>query len=155
MSTTTNIIAKQKQANYNAGATSGDVDSAVDDLNGVLITFKVGESTNANIVNTDLDAVMPFAATVDKMYYVPHFAVADTATDEILLTLSCNGNACASYNSNASADGALAAQAIHTATITAANASIAAGEKLNLAMTAEDPTNNSPHGTVTVFLKRA
>lgn len=155
MSDVTNVIAKQKQMYYNAGTNASNVDSAVESLNDQIVTIRIGESTNGNVVDSaNLHVVAPYACKVQSAYYVPNFAIADTDTDEILITLSCNGNAIGTYNSNASGDGALAAAEIHTVTLTAANVALAAGEKLSVAFTAEDATNNSPYGIVTALLRR-
>ena len=155
MSDITNVITKQKQFFYNAGVNSSNVDAAVDSLNDQLIVVTVGDAVNTNTVNTAaVGAVAPFACKLQSAYYVPNYAIANTATDEVLITVSCNGSTAATYNSNASADGALAAGAIHTMSVTAANSALAAGEKINIAMTAEDATNNNPYGVVTFLLRR-
>lgn len=155
MSDITNVITKQKQMYYNAGVNSTNVGDAVESLSDQAVSISYGSVNFADYTNTaNVAVVAPFAAKLKAAYFVTDAAVLNTAADEILMTISCNGNAAGTYNSNASADGALAAGGIHTFSLTAANAAVAAGEKITIAATAETVANQAPYGILTFLLQR-
>ena len=157
MSVTTNVVTKRKQAYYNAGANSAVVDTAVEEIDDIVITVRVpfftsADGNAANGVNDSTTLTLPVATKLAGGKYACTTALANTGTDTVLITVSCNGSAAALVNSDIIDN--VAANGTTNFVVTEANAALAADETCHLAFTMEDVANNPVDGVVTLQFRR-
>lgn len=155
MSTTTNIVTKQKQANYNAGANSSDVDSAVEALHYEIVNVKLPSGNDGNAAsaaaNSSISFTLPFAATLTSAYMSSINAIDNAIADTIFVNVSVNGVSSIAFDSDAT-DG-IAANGIATLTVTEAD--LDAGETVLVAYAQQTPANNYVDGVLQLVFKRA
>jgi hypothetical protein len=134
-----NVIVKFKQLFYNAGANSAVVNDAVD---GIMDTDYVATVSGAtNMANAAVTIIPSKDIQLISCKMVPRTAILNTAADDIVVSIKTNGVTVGTYNSNATASGAVAADAIHTISINTTNSFVDAGEKLSVVYTLADTQN--------------
>lgn len=158
MSVTTNVVAKFKQLFHNAGTTSNAVSDAVDALNDFYITVQLPVGYDGNTAAAAANAAVTVPVFADSKLLGAKLsattAMTNTAGDDVVLTVATNGVTVCTYNSNAAATGAIAANGVSNLTVTTTNSFVDAGEKILVAYAMADNTNNYLNGTLTLQLRR-
>jgi DNA/RNA-binding domain of Phe-tRNA-synthetase-like protein len=158
MSVTTNIVAKFKQLFYNAGDNSNAVSDAVEQFNDFFIAVQVPAEPAGNAyaaaANGSVALTVPYNAKLVGCNICTTPAVTNATGDDIVITVTTNGATAATYNSNASAQGAISANSVGAFSVNTVNSFIDAGEVCKLAYTMADNTNNYLNGVVTITFRR-
>lgn len=160
MSVATNIVTKLKQLAYNAGSNSNSVDTAVDQLMDYRIAIAVptaagmmgGANLNAQANDTAVLAIDANSKLVGCNFSAAT-ATTNTAADDIVITVRTNGATAATYNSNAAAQGACAANGVVAFSVNTTNSFVDAGESITITYTMADVTNNYLDGTILLTLR--
>jgi hypothetical protein len=158
MSVTTNIVAKFKQLFHAAGANSNSVSDAIDALNDFYIDLKIPNGFDGNAASAAANASVTVPVFVDAKLIGAKLstttAIANTTGDDVVITVATNGVTVATFNSNAAVSGAVAANGVANITVTTTNSFVDAGEKILVAYTMGDVTNNYPNGILSLQLRR-
>jgi hypothetical protein len=160
MSVTTNVIAKFKQLFYNSGTTPDLVDTAVEAMNDYFYTVKLPNGADGNSAVTAANSAVTIPVFVDSKLIAAKLscdkdkAILNTAADDIVVTIATNGVTVSTFNSNAAATGAVAANATVNLTVNTVNSFVDAGENILVAYTMADNTNNTPNAIISLQLRR-
>jgi hypothetical protein len=154
MSVASNVLTKMKQLWYNTGANSEVVATAVDNYHGCILSCRLPNGADGALVNAAANGsvvmTVPFDARLMTASYTPTTATTEVAGDDVIITVSTNGVAAASYNSNAAAQGEAAVNAGMALSMTTVNSYIDAGEVLLVAYTMADVSDNYLDGILTM-----
>lgn len=159
MSVTTNILTKWKEFFYNTGSSEIAVSNAVTNFHSTTLSVKLPTGTDGNTAaaaaNGSLVLTVPVDCKLSASYYANGPVALTNATgDDIVVTVSTNGIACSTYNTNAAAQGAVAANAIGTFSTNTVNSYVDAGEKILVVYTMADNTNNYLNGNLILHLTK-
>ena len=154
MSVLTNVLTKMKQAWYNTGANSEVVAAAVDKMEGQVVSIRLPSGADGNAVAAAADSsvllTVPWDCRLMSAYFVSTPAIVNTEAMDVVVSIATNGVTAGSYNSNAAAQGAVAANGVATFSMTTDNSYVDAGEKVLVAYTMADNTNNYLDGILTM-----
>jgi len=157
MSDTTNIIAKIKQAYYNAGSTSNAVSDAVEAMNDVLVNIQLpatqkGDDGNAQTsVNNQVAFTLPVDCVLQSAYLSSINAIDNAEADTIFLNVSVNAVSVIAFDSDDS-DG-IGANAVSALTVNSIP-QLDAGEVVLVAYAHQTAANNFLDGVLTMNFRR-
>jgi len=156
MSTTTNIITKQKQLDYNSGANAAVVSDAVDALHYEIVNIKLPLDNDGNSAataeNSQVAFTLPFAATLTSAYLSSTNAIDNAAADTIFVNVSVNAVSSIAFDSDDLA-ASIAANAVSALTVTEKD--LAAGEVVLVAYAQQTAANNYLDGILQLNFRRA
>jgi len=157
MTTTSNLIQKQKQAGHAAASTSNAVSDAVDVLNDFYLTVQLPTGSDGNTTvtaaNDSVAVSVPLDCKLQNAYLTATAAITNTAGDTILVNVATNGVAAITFDSDDLAATA-AANSATALTVNTVNSFVDIGEVVLVSYTMEDNTNNYLEGILTLGFRR-
>lgn len=151
MSTQSNIVDQQRAIFHSAGDNSADVESHVNGFVDLVEYVRVGGPGTA--VN-DYAIICPTVNCKLKAATYIGEALANTAGDDIVLTITTNGVSCVSWNTNTGAQDAIAANTLTDLSPTVTNSFVDTDEQVVLNWTMADAANNNLNGVVRLVFER-